>query len=69
MVNYQLLVVTCKVFICYLLPIYPKTFFGLMTILPSLLSITKNTRTVGRGVQSTFVILFTLLMLSGIGAR
>jgi len=40
-----------------------------MTILPSLLSITKNTRTVGRGVQSTFVILFTLLMLSGIGAR
>ncbi|ALB39297.1 MAG: penicillin-binding protein 2 [Nostocales cyanobacterium LacPavin_0920_SED1_MAG_38_18] len=40
-----------------------------MAILPSLLSITKNTRTVGRGVQSTFVILFTLLMLSGIGAR
>ena len=39
-----------------------------MAILPSLLSITKNTRTVGRGVQSTFVILFTLLMLSGIGA-
>ena len=40
-----------------------------MAILPSLLSITKNTRTVGRGVQSTFIILFTLLMLSGIGAR
>jgi len=40
-----------------------------MTILPSLLSITKHTRTVGRGVQSTFVILFTLFMLSGIGAR
>jgi penicillin-binding protein 2 len=40
-----------------------------MAILPSLLSITKDTRTVGRGVQSTFVILFTLLMLSGIGAR
>ena len=40
-----------------------------MAILPSLLGITKNTRTVGRGVQSTFIILFTLLMLSGIGAR
>jgi penicillin-binding protein 2 len=62
-------IVTCKFFICYLLPIYPESFFGLMAILPSLLSITKNTRTVGRGVQSTFIILFTLLMLSGIGAR
>ena len=40
-----------------------------MAILPPLLSSQKNTRTVGRGVQSTFVILFTLLMLSGIGAR
>jgi penicillin-binding protein 2 len=40
-----------------------------MAILPLLLSSQKNTRTVGRGVQSTFVILFTLLMLSGIGAR
>ena len=40
-----------------------------MAILPPLLSNHKNTRTVGRGVQSRFVILFTLLMLSGIGAR
>ncbi|MTJ51494.1 penicillin-binding protein 2 [Anabaena sp. UHCC 0253] len=40
-----------------------------MAILPPLLSSQKNTRTVGRGVQSTFVILFTLLMLSGISAR
>jgi len=40
-----------------------------MAILPPLLSSHKNTRTVGRGVQSRFVILFTLLMLSGIGAR
>ncbi|MDB9457153.1 penicillin-binding protein 2, partial [Dolichospermum circinale CS-545/17] len=40
-----------------------------MAILPLLLSSQKNTRTVGRGVQSTFIILFTLLMLSGIGAR
>ena len=40
-----------------------------MAILPPLLSSQKNTRTVGRGVQSTFIILFTLLMLSGIGAR
>ncbi len=40
-----------------------------MAILPPLLSSQKNTRTVGRGVQSTFVILFTLLMLSGIGTR
>ena len=40
-----------------------------MAILSSLFSIKKNTRTVGRGVQSTFVILFTLLMLSGIAAR
>jgi penicillin-binding protein 2 len=40
-----------------------------MAILPPLLSSKKNTRTVGRGHQSTFVILFTLLMLSGIGAR
>ncbi len=40
-----------------------------MAILPPLLSSQKNTRTVGRGVQSTFVILFTLFMLSGIGAR
>ncbi|MFM6272630.1 MAG: penicillin-binding transpeptidase domain-containing protein, partial [Dolichospermum sp.] len=34
-----------------------------------MLSSQKNTRTVGRGVQSTFIILLTLLMLSGIGAR
>ncbi|MBE9231775.1 penicillin-binding protein 2 [Cuspidothrix issatschenkoi LEGE 03284] len=40
-----------------------------MAILPLLLSSHKNTRTVGLGVQSGFVILFTLLMLSGIGAR
>ncbi|MFM7363786.1 MAG: penicillin-binding protein 2 [Cuspidothrix sp.] len=40
-----------------------------MAILPPLLSSQKNTRTVGRGLQSTFVILFTLLMLSGIAAR
>ena len=40
-----------------------------MSILPPLLSSQKNTRTVGRAVQSRFVILFTLLMLSGIGAR
>ncbi|MFM9158465.1 MAG: hypothetical protein ACKOPK_11255 [Dolichospermum sp.] len=40
-----------------------------MAILPPLLSSQKNTRTVGRGVQSTFIILLTLLMLSGIGAR
>ena len=40
-----------------------------MAILPPLLSSQKNTRTVGRAVQSRFVILFTLLMLSGIGAR
>lgn len=40
-----------------------------MAILPPLLSSHKNTRTVGLGVQSGFVILFTLLMLSGIGAR
>lgn len=40
-----------------------------MAILPSLLSNQKNTRTVGRGSQSLFLILFTLLMTSGIGAR
>lgn len=40
-----------------------------MAILPSFLSIQKNTRTVGRGSQSLFLILFTLLMTSGIGAR
>ncbi len=40
-----------------------------MAILRPLLSSQKNTRTVGRGVQSRFLILFTLLMLSGIGAR
>lgn len=40
-----------------------------MAILPPLLSSQKNTRTVGRSVQSRFAILFTLLMLSGIGAR
>ncbi|MFM5892019.1 MAG: penicillin-binding protein 2, partial [Dolichospermum sp.] len=43
--------------------------FAPMAILPPLLSSQKNTRTVGRGVQSTFIILLTLLMLSGIGAR
>lgn len=42
---------------------------NLMAILPPLLSNTKNTRTVGRGFQSVFLILFTLLMTSGIGAR
>ncbi|MBE9057826.1 penicillin-binding protein 2 [Sphaerospermopsis sp. LEGE 08334] len=40
-----------------------------MAILPPLLSYQKNTRTVGRGFQSLFLILFTLLMISGIGAR
>lgn len=40
-----------------------------MAILPPLLSYQKNTRTVGRGSQSLFLILFTLLMISGIGAR
>ncbi|AFZ58591.1 penicillin-binding protein 2 [Anabaena cylindrica FACHB-243] len=40
-----------------------------MAILPPLLSNQKNTRTVGRGSQSVFLILFTLLMTSGIGAR
>ncbi|MBD2294678.1 penicillin-binding protein 2 [Anabaena sphaerica FACHB-251] len=40
-----------------------------MAILPSPLSSQKNTRTVGRGSQSVFLILFTLLMTSGIGAR
>ncbi|QYX32881.1 penicillin-binding protein 2 [Sphaerospermopsis torques-reginae] len=40
-----------------------------MAILPPLLSNQKNTRTVGRGSQSLFLILFTLLMTSGIGAR
>lgn len=40
-----------------------------MAILPPLLSYQKNTRTVGRGSQSLFLILFILLMISGIGAR
>lgn len=40
-----------------------------MAILPPILSYQKNTRTVGRGSQSLFLILFTLLMISGIGAR
>ncbi|TAF06722.1 MAG: penicillin-binding protein 2 [Nostocales cyanobacterium] len=40
-----------------------------MAILPSPLSSQKNTRTVGRGSQGLFLILFTLLMTSGIGAR
>lgn len=40
-----------------------------MTILPSLPSSQKTTRTVGRGSQPLFLILFTLLMTSGIGAR
>jgi penicillin-binding protein 2 len=40
-----------------------------MTILPSLPSIQKNTRTVGRGSQSAFIIIFTLLMLMGISSR
>ncbi len=41
-----------------------------MTILPTpLLSSKKDTRTVGRGFQSIFLIIFTLLMISGIGAR
>ncbi|WP_041233608.1 penicillin-binding protein 2 [Cylindrospermum stagnale] len=41
-----------------------------MDILPtSLLSIKKDTRTVGRGFQSIFLIVFTLLMMSGIGTR
>lgn len=43
--------------------------FNFMAILPPLLSNQKNTRTVGRGSQSVFLILFTLLMTSGIGAR
>ncbi|MBK1989600.1 penicillin-binding protein 2 [Sphaerospermopsis aphanizomenoides BCCUSP55] len=40
-----------------------------MAILPSLPNSQKNTRTVGRNSQSIFLILFTLLMTSGIGAR
>ncbi|MBE9238186.1 penicillin-binding protein 2 [Anabaena aphanizomenioides LEGE 00250] len=40
-----------------------------MAILPPLLSYQKNTPTVGRGSQSLFLILFILLMISGIGAR
>ncbi|MEA5575183.1 penicillin-binding protein 2 [Anabaena sp. UHCC 0451] len=40
-----------------------------MAILPLPLSSQKNTRTVGRSSQSLFLIVFTLLMTSGIGAR
>ncbi|MBD2137885.1 penicillin-binding protein 2 [Anabaena sp. FACHB-1237] len=40
-----------------------------MNFLPSLFSIQKNTRTVGRGSQSVFLIIFALLMLMGIGGR
>ncbi len=41
-----------------------------MTILPtSLLSSKKDTRTVGRGFQSIFLIVFTFLMTAGIDAR
>jgi penicillin-binding protein 2 len=40
-----------------------------MAILPSLPTNQKNTRSVGRGFQSVFLILVTLLMTSGIGAR
>jgi len=43
--------------------------FDLMAILPSLHNSKKDTRTVGRGVQSIFLILFTLLMASGIASR
>jgi penicillin-binding protein 2 len=40
-----------------------------MAILPSLNASKKDTRTVGRGFQSIFLILFTLLMMIGIDAR
>jgi len=40
-----------------------------MAILPSLHNSKKDTRTVGRGLQSIFLILFTLLAVSGITAR
>lgn len=47
-----------------------KLPLGLMTILPTpLLNSKKDTRTVGRGFQSIFLIIFTLTMISGIGAR
>ncbi len=42
---------------------------GLMAILPTYLASKKNTRTVGRGFQSVFLILFTLLVTTGISAR
>jgi penicillin-binding protein 2 len=41
-----------------------------MALLPQhLIDIQKNTRTVGRNLQPIFLIIFTLLMTSGIGAR
>jgi len=40
-----------------------------MAILPSLHNSKKDTRTVGRGLQSIFLILFTLVAVSGITAR
>lgn len=42
---------------------------GIMAILPTYLASKKNTRTVGRGFQSIFLILFTLLVTAGISAR